>query len=735
MRLDRLSSIDLDYDAAVVPEDDVDATKFVATALVIRALRGAGLHHVLAGAPCTFAIVGVDPSVGQIVADATRDLLKRCGRGQPGYYTSVHDHTGPTRRLSWSVDSLVESLQNGTRLCCIHHDVDTVPSSLASVADGIAVFPKVDAELVKAATLKAIGKMPSKHELEILACLPLSLLAVALKTGRSMAQGTALARRITDARAVEDGKEEKETSPSASDADVVGPSLEDLHGLGEAGEWGRSLALDLADYRAGEIEWNDVDRGALVSGPPGTGKTTFALALGRSCGVPVHVHSFARWQAAGHLNDMLKAMRGAFKAAMAAAPCVLFVDEVDSVGDRAKTDDHNSGYIIQVVNAFLECLDGAEARTGVVVVGATNHPDLIDPAVRRPGRLDRDIRIPMPDGPARLGILRYHLKDALLGTDLMALATRLEGACGADLERAVRDARRHARRARRDMSLSDLEAALPVMERMSDALFRRACIHEAGHFVVGHALASRSGSTPIFAHVAREVSSGPLGVTEFHRQEGFDSSRDSYLAEICVLLAGAAAEEEILGHRGTGSGGAAGSDLHRATALATAMEASYGLGDTLLPCFDPFSDTAVAVLARDPAMAAAVERFLSAAYAESQRIVNHCRNAIGEAANFLATIGRVETAPLSVSQWGLPEGSQGRPAAPSDPSCGGAENTDEGTLSEVSIEGLDQADWGPQRAWAVDCDGQGLDATSRIRPSGMTTTEDRTGPGCHHGRV
>ncbi|MBC6716585.1 ATP-binding protein [Aurantimonas sp. DM33-3] len=136
---------------------------------------------------------------------------------------------------------------------------------------------------------------------------------------------------------------------------------------------------------------------------------------------------------------MLKAMRNAFAEAQAAAPSLLFVDEVDAVGDRMDADKRNANYQRQVINAFLECLDGAEARTGVIVVGATNHPDLIDPAVRRPGRLDRDLRIPLPDTASRVGILRHHLGNDLLGVDLEPVAVRLEGASGAAIERAVRD--------------------------------------------------------------------------------------------------------------------------------------------------------------------------------------------------------------------------------------------------------------------------------------------------------
>jgi SpoVK/Ycf46/Vps4 family AAA+-type ATPase len=140
-----------------------------------------------------------------------------------------------------------------------------------------------------------------------------------VKPGRSLAHvalGLTLARTDEPAAPIE-RKEGREH-----------PTLDDLHGLGEAADWGRSLARDLFDYKAGTLPWSEVDCGILVSGPPGTGKTLFAQALGSTCNV--HIHSLARWQARGYLNDLLKAMRGAFEEARMAAPCILFIDELDS---------------------------------------------------------------------------------------------------------------------------------------------------------------------------------------------------------------------------------------------------------------------------------------------------------------------------------------------------------------------------------------------------------------------
>ena len=597
-----------DIHASVVPEVEVDATKFIATALVVRALRVAGLQHALVGAPCAVGIIGIDPTLGETVADAARDLLKTVGRDRYGFHTVVHNHTSRRERATATAEGLIETLRIGVRLCCIFTDADSVPAAFRAVADGIAVLPPVDAELVRIACIRTVGQAPSQRELATLGGLPLPLLSVGLMKGRSVAQGAALAGRLLAAQVAQQNDRDK---AAATAQDVPpGPRLEDLHGLGEAGTWGIALAADLQDYRAGRIGWDDVDRGALVSGPPGTGKTTFALAVGRTCGVPVFVHSFARWQAAGYLNDMLKAMRNAFAEAQAAAPSLLFVDEVDAVGDRMDADKRNANYQRQVINAFLECLDGAEARTGVIVVGATNHPDLIDPAVRRPGRLDRDLRIPLPDTASRVGILRHHLGNDLLGVNLEPVAVRLEGASGAAIERAVRDGRRRARRERRGMLMSDLEASLPPRTRLTDAAFRRACVHEAGHLVVGSVLAEEAGVVPLFAKVSRDVCEAVGGMTEFRRTEGFDRTRNSHLAEIAILLAGRASEELVLGSLGDGSGGMEGSDLNQATEIACNVLVSYGLGTNLGHLATDAPGKAVAAVARDPSIRASLEAML-----------------------------------------------------------------------------------------------------------------------------
>ena len=202
-------------------------------------------------------------------------------------------------------------------------------------------------------------------------------------------------------------EQERPTSPPTGFQHTV--TLDDLYGMDEAVEWGKALVEDLKAWDAGGLRWTDIDPGILLAGPPGTGKTLFARALANSASVHFEATSTATWQAAGHLSDTLKAMRKCFDKAKAGAPAIVFVDELDAIGDRARLEGHNASYDRQVINAFLECLDGIGRREGVVVIAATNAPEQLDAAILRSGRLDRVIRIAAPDRAARAKILKLHL--------------------------------------------------------------------------------------------------------------------------------------------------------------------------------------------------------------------------------------------------------------------------------------------------------------------------------------
>jgi ATP-dependent 26S proteasome regulatory subunit len=184
--------------------------------------------------------------------------------------------------------------------------------------------------------------------------------------------------------------------------------------MADAGAWGESLAQDLKDYMAKRIPWSEMDKGALLHGEPGTGKTIFATALAATCKVPLVATSYAEWQRSkdGHMGDVLAAMNDDFKLAKKHAPCILFIDEIEAVGSRT-AGGNNRHWYTGIITALNEQLHGIFSREGVVVIAATNYPDRIDPALLRPGRLDTRIAIPMPTAEDLGGIARFHLRQDL----------------------------------------------------------------------------------------------------------------------------------------------------------------------------------------------------------------------------------------------------------------------------------------------------------------------------------
>ncbi len=192
--------------------------------------------------------------------------------------------------------------------------------------------------------------------------------------------------------------------------------VETLTGYGAASDWALALKVDLADYLIGNLPWSQMSTKLLLSGPPGTGKTTFAKALCNTLQIPLVVTSVSTWLQGEYLHDVLDRLSNTFADARAQAPCILFIDEIDGIGQRAPASRHHSDYWNACVNKLLELLDGATKTDGVIVVGATNRPDEIDEAIRRSGRLETHIEIPRPDIPTLAGILAHHL-----GSDLDAV--------------------------------------------------------------------------------------------------------------------------------------------------------------------------------------------------------------------------------------------------------------------------------------------------------------------------
>ncbi|WP_107341377.1 ATP-binding protein [Agrobacterium pusense] len=203
-----------------------------------------------------------------------------------------------------------------------------------------------------------------------------------------------------------------EPSPTAGEIGHKPPmTVETLSGYGRAKDWALDLKVDLDDYRASILAWSEMSTKLLLSGPPGTGKTTFARALCNSLQIPLVVTSVSTWLQGGHLNDVIDRMSKTFVEARAMAPAILFIDEIDGIGKRQPAEREYADYWNTVVNKALELLDGAIKNEGLIVVGATNRPDHIDEAIKRSGRLETHIEIPRPDVPTLAEILAHHLGD------------------------------------------------------------------------------------------------------------------------------------------------------------------------------------------------------------------------------------------------------------------------------------------------------------------------------------
>ncbi|MFN7092872.1 MAG: ATP-binding protein, partial [Allorhizobium sp.] len=194
--------------------------------------------------------------------------------------------------------------------------------------------------------------------------------------------------------------------------------LECLSGYGAAKDWALGLKADLADHLSGDLPWSDMSTKLLLSGPPGTGKTTFARAMCNSLQIPLVVTSVSTWLQGEYLHSVLDRMTDTFAEARAQAPCILFIDEIDGIGMRVSASRQYADYWNACVNKLLELLDGTVKSEGVIIVGATNRPHEIDEAIRRSGRLENHIEITKPDIPALAGILAHHL-----GADLDMITT------------------------------------------------------------------------------------------------------------------------------------------------------------------------------------------------------------------------------------------------------------------------------------------------------------------------
>lgn len=424
--------------------------------------------------------------------------------------------------------------------------------------------------------------------------------------------------------------------PAVTRAAPPGPDLAALPGLGPVRARLTRIAADLRAFTMSELHWDDVSNGLILEGPPGTGKTTIAASLARSAQMSFVPVTCTDWFRAGRFEVMLQAMHESFAAAHRAAPCLLFIDEIDSLRDRDGVQDRNSSWNAAVVNAVLPLLDGAAGHPGVFIVGATNHPEHLDTAILRAGRLGQRIHIAPPLERELPQVFRHHLGTDLAGADLAPLARRGAGMTPADVKAAVQEARSLARAARRPLRLTDLSAAIGTTHpAIPAALRRRVAIHEAGHIVAAHVTGN---ARPIAATL-----SGAAGHAEMQLMP-HAGDRAAMTATLIRHLAGRAAEAEVLGDISDGAGGSAASDLAQATRAALQEALSLGRGGDLV--WHPATEDPAVLYARHRGLRDRITRRLDGAYACAGRIIRANRTAVEAIAAHLVVDGHLDEGDL-----------------------------------------------------------------------------------------
>jgi cell division protease FtsH len=410
------------------------------------------------------------------------------------------------------------------------------------------------------------------------------------------------------------------------------PDLTTATEYGAAREWGLALARDLREYKAGNLPWREVDRGAVFFSGPGMGKSVLARSLARACEVPLIVGSIGELFAtsSGHLDGVIKSMRELFARAATAAPCILFLDEIDGLPSRESLDSRNRDWWMPVIEDFMLQLDDATSgkREGVVVIGATNRIGAVDPAILRPGRLERAIEIVAPGPDGILNVLRFHLRGKLSDDELGTTIGLFEGFTPAEIMETVRRAQRRARHDRRELSIGDLRsAALPELELPADAV-RRIAIHEAGHAVTteffgsGRVISVRIGGR-----------GGVGGLTTVNVKSDDLETRTWIEERVIEVLSGRAAEIVLLGEASTGAGGDERSDLATATRMLAAMTLSCGLADDLV--YRANAENALAELRHDLAARRGVNDELKRLQARAVEVVRKHRTQVADVADAL----------------------------------------------------------------------------------------------------
>lgn len=427
----------------------------------------------------------------------------------------------------------------------------------------------------------------------------------------------------------------------------TGVTFKDVAGQDEAKE---SLQ-EVVDFLHNPKKYTEVGaklpKGALLVGPPGTGKTLLAKAVAGEAKVPFFSLSGSAFVEM-YVGVGASRVRDLFKQAQAMAPCIIFIDEIDAIGKSRDNAMGSNDEREQTLNQLLAEMDGFDTDKGLLLLAATNRPEILDPALLRPGRFDRRIIVDKPDLKGRVDVLKVHSKDVRMDetVNLEAIALATSGAVGSDLANMINEAAINAvKKGRNVVSQSDLFEAVEVVlvgkekkDRIMNAEERRiVSYHEVGHALVS---ALQKDAEPVQKITIVPRTMGALGyVMQTPEEEKFLNTKKELDAMLVGLLAGRAAEEIVFDTVTTG----ASNDIEKATQLARAMVTQYGMSDKFglmgLESIQHRYLDGRAVMNCGEATAAEIDQevmqMLKVSYEEAKRLLSENRDALDKIADFL----------------------------------------------------------------------------------------------------
>ena len=455
----------------------------------------------------------------------------------------------------------------------------------------------------------------------------------------------------------------------------------DVAGIEEAKDEVEEIIAFLKDPKKFRRLGGRIPKGVLLAGAPGTGKTLLARAIAGEAGVPFFTISGSDFVEM-FVGVGASRVRDLFEQGKKNAPCIIFIDEIDAVG-RHRGAGMGGGHDEreQTLNQLLVEMDGFDANEGVIIVAATNRPDVLDPAILRPGRFDRRITVPRPDVRGREEILRVHTRKVPLApdVDLAVIARSTPGFAGAELENLINEAALLAARQDKDVvSMVDVELAkdkvlMGVARRnmvMSDEEKETTAWHEAGHAVTSHFV---QGNDPV--HKVSIIPRGPaLGVTmSLPVEDRYTMTEEQALARIAMMLGGRVAEEVMFKKVTTG----ASDDIKRATRLARRMVCDFGMSEKIGPVFhgesedQPFVGRDFGGAGREYSEQTAIEidhevrRIIREQQERTRRVLTEHRDALERLAHALLDRETLDAEEILACFEGRPLPARARPVIPS----------------------------------------------------------------------